>query len=98
MARVIENDLIENLSGKVGKQLVYKTYSYGTVVSRYPDMSKVKLSAKQKNANKLFAKAVAYAKKVIADPVLRKKYEEKLTPGKTVYNVALADYMKKNRT
>lgn len=94
MARVNNNDL----SGKVGKKLVFKTYAYGTVVSRYPDMSKVKLSAKQKKANKLFAEAVAFAKKVIADPVKRKKYEARLQPGKTIYKTALADYLKKNRT
>ena len=98
MARVKDNDLIENLSGKIGKKLVYKTYAYGTVVTRYPDMSKVKLSTKQKKSNNLFAEAVAYAKKVIADPVKRKKYEAKLAPGKTVYNTALSDYMKKHRS
>jgi hypothetical protein len=97
MARVENNDLTESLRGKIGRQLVYKTYSYGTVVSRYPDMRKVKLSTRQKKSNALFAKAVAYAKGVIADPVKRKKYEAKLTSGKTVYNAALSDYMQKNR-
>jgi hypothetical protein len=97
MARVKNNDLTENLSGKLGRQLVFKTYSYGTVVSRYPDMSKVKLSTKQKKSNALFAEAVAYARGVLADAVKRKKYEAKLKPGKTVYNAALSDYMQKNR-
>ena len=97
MARVIDNDLTENLSGKIGKKLVYKTYAYGTIATRYPDMSKVKLSSKQKKSNKLFADAVAFAKSIIADPVKRKKYEAKLAPGKTVYNTALSEYMKNNR-
>lgn len=57
----------------------------------------MKLTTKQKKSNKLFAAAVAYAKSVIADPVRRKKYESKLPAGKTVYNAALSDYMKKNR-
>lgn len=39
MARVQGNDITASLSGKVGKQLIFKTYSYGTVVTRYPDMS-----------------------------------------------------------
>jgi hypothetical protein len=97
MARVTNNDLLESLSGKVGRQLVFKTYSYGTVVSRYPDMRGVKLTTKQKKSNKLFAAAVAYAKSVIADPGKRKKYEKRLPKGKTVYNAALSDYMKQNR-
>jgi hypothetical protein len=97
MARVKNNDLIENLSGKVGNKLVYKTYAYGTVVSKYPNMSKVKLSLKQKRSNELFRKAVAYAQSIIADPKEKKKYESKLKPGKTVYNTALAEYLKKSR-
>jgi hypothetical protein len=98
MARVQGNDITESLSGKIGKQLIFKTYSYGTVVTRYPDMSRVKQTAKQKKSNKLFAAAVAYAKSVIADPAKRKKYESKLPAGKTVYNAALSDYLRKNRT
>lgn len=97
MARVQENDITTSLSGRVGKQLIFKTYSYGTVVTRYPDMSGVKPTMKQKKSNKLFAAAVAYAKSVIADPVRRKKYESKLPSGKTVYIAALSDYMRKNR-
>jgi hypothetical protein len=97
MARVGNNDITQHLSGKFGNQIVFKTYKYGTVMSRYPDMSGVKLSAKQKKSNALFAQAVAYAKSVIADPVKRKKYEAKLSPGKTVYNAALSDFMKQKR-
>lgn len=97
MARVKNNDLVESLSGKVGKKVVYKTYAYGTVVSKYPNMSKVKLSTKQKRSNELFSKAVAYAQSIIADPKEKKKYESKLNPGKTVYNTALSEYLKRNR-
>jgi hypothetical protein len=97
MARIKNNDMIESLSGKVGNKLVYKTYAYGTVVSKCPNMSKVKPSTKQKRSNELFRKAVTYAKSIIADPKEKKKYESKLKPGKTVYNTALSEYLKKNR-
>ncbi len=97
MATVDKNDITLGLSGKLGKQLVFKSYSYGTVVTKYPDMSKVKLSPKQKASNKLFREAVAFAKSVISDPVKRKKYERTLAPGKTVYATAVSDYMKQNK-
>jgi hypothetical protein len=97
MARVKQNDIIDGLRGKVGKNVIYKTYSYGTVVTQYPDMSGVKRTARQKKSSKLFREAVAYAKAVIADPVKRRQYERKLAKGKTVYHAALSDYMKKNR-
>lgn len=97
MATSEQNDLTQGLRGKFGKQLIFKSYSYGTVVSRPPDMSNVKLSAKQRASNKLFRDAVAFAKSVIADPVKRKKYERSLEPGKTVYAAALSDYMKRKK-
>ena len=97
MATVDQNDITQGLSGRFGKQLVFKSYSYGTVVTKYPDMSKVKLSPKQKASNRLFRQAVAFAKSVIADPVKRKKYERSLAPGKTVYAAAVSDFMKRNK-
>jgi CobQ-like glutamine amidotransferase family enzyme len=96
MARIKDNVLVKGFSGKLD-QVVFKTYSYGTVVTRYPDMSKVKLSKAQKKSNHSFKEAVSYAQEVLADPARRKVYEKKLKPGKTVYHAALADFLK-NKT
>lgn len=96
MAIVKRNSVTKGLSGKFG-DIIFKQYSYGTVVSKVPDRSKVKLSKKQKTANTLFKAAVAYAKDVIRDPKKRKPYEAKLEQGKTVYHTALADYLKKHK-
>jgi hypothetical protein len=49
MART-NNPLLQGVSGKIGGQLVIKQYSYGTVISAMPDMSKVKKSMLQKNS------------------------------------------------
>jgi hypothetical protein len=43
------NIIISGTSGQIGKQLVIKQYSFGTVVSKYPDMTNVKPSKKQLN-------------------------------------------------
>jgi hypothetical protein len=94
MARVKNNALTEGLSGRVGK-LVFKNYSTGTVVTKRPDRSKVKLSPAQITANKKFQEAVAYARSVKADPEKRKQYETLLKPGKSIYHLALADFMRK---
>jgi hypothetical protein len=94
MAVVKNNKVTKGLSGKF-EDFIFKNYSYGTVVSKVPDRSKVKLSKKQKRANTLFKAAVAYAKEVIRDPKKRKPYEAVLKRGKTVYHTALADYLKK---
>jgi hypothetical protein len=96
MAVVKRNQVTKGLSGKF-HEFIFKNYSYGTVVSKVPDRSKVKLSKKQKTANTIFKAAVAYAKEVIRDPKKRKPYEAKLKRGKTVYHTALADYLKKHK-
>jgi len=96
MALIKDNVVVKGFSGKLD-QIVFKTYSYGTVVTRYPDMSKVKQSKAQKKSNQTFKDAVSYAQEVLADPARRKAYEKKLKPGKKVYHAALADFLKNKR-
>jgi hypothetical protein len=93
MARVIKNNVAEGFKGSLGG-LVFKQYSYGTVVSKRPDRSKVKLSPRQKAANQRFVKAVAYAKKVLRTPAMQTIYTKQLKKGKSLYHLALADFMK----
>jgi len=93
MARVIKNNLAEGFRGSLGG-LVFKQYAYGTVVSKQPDRSRVVLSPKQKASNQRFIKAVAYAKKVKRTPAMQTKYKNQLKKGKSLYHLALADYMK----
>lgn len=92
MAQVKDNIITKGLSGRVGKNLVFKNYGSKTVVSAYPDMSRVKLSAKQKKENNRFRKAMVYAKDQMADPVARKSYKEKATGLQKAHNVAIADF------
>ncbi len=92
MARITRNSFVESLQGSIG-DLIFKKYSYGTVVSKRPDRSKVKLSLKQKASNQRFKKAVYYAKQVMRTPSMQTKYKKQLKKGKSLYHLALADYM-----
>lgn len=94
MARVKNNVLIQGLSGRIDR-LLLKQYRYGTVLSKMPDRSKVKLSAKQKKANKRFQEAVQYAKGVLKDPPMHKLYAKELKKGKSLYHAALSDFLKR---
>ena len=96
MARVKNNVLVQGMSGKLGG-LLLKHYSYGTVVSKIPDRSKVKLSVSQKTANKNFKEAVAYARAVLADTLQHKKYAKEVKKGKSLYHAALADFLKRKK-
>lgn len=93
MARVNGNILLHQLSGHIGKQLVVKQYGNKTVVTAYPDMSRVKPSKQQKTQRSLFAKAVAYAKAINNDPVKKAQYSKKVKKGQTVFRYAIREYM-----
>ena len=60
-----------------------------------PDRSKVKLSIKQKAANKNFQQAVHYARAVLTDKSLQGPYTKKVKTGKSLYHAALSDYLQR---
>ncbi|HNP23931.1 MAG TPA: hypothetical protein PKM63_12535 [Panacibacter sp.] len=92
MARVGKNSPLNDLSGQLGKQLVLKQYADKTVVSAYPDMSKVKPTGLQLARRAIFGEAVAYAKAINNNPTTKAEYLEKLAPGQTVYHFAMQEY------
>lgn len=93
MARQKLNVVTYGLSGKVNGQLLFKQYSYGTVVTKIPDRSQVILSEKQKSCNRTFRQAVAYARTVLSDPIKKAEYESGLKDGRTVYHTAIAEFL-----
>ncbi len=95
MARLKSNVLVEGFSGRIDR-LLFKQYKYGTVLSKMPDRSKVKLTANQKKANKRFKQAVSYARSVLADVSLQKQYARQVKSGKSLYHIALADFLKRD--
>ncbi len=97
MARAGKNSVLKAISGKLGKQLVFKQYRDKTVITPYPDMDRVKPSLLQKHYKTVFKEAVAYAKHINRDRELKKKYLEKVQPGESVYQYALKEYLKKNK-
>lgn len=92
MAR-LSKSLLENIRGGIGKQLVFKQYKDKTVVTSYPDMSKVKPSEQQKKGRKLFAEAVAYAKAISRNAEQKAEYQKRVKPNESVYHYALKEYL-----
>lgn len=97
MARLPANEVLSKLNGQLGRQVVFKQYGDKTVVSAYPDMSRVKPSKKQKANRNVFKEAVAYAKNITGTPELKKKYLKKVKAGESVYHYVLKEYLKKNK-
>jgi hypothetical protein len=94
MALIKNNDLLTGLGGAIGKQLVVRVRNGKTFVSKYPDMSKVRPSVKQRKEKSRFAKAVSFAKTIITNPAKKAAY--KVKKGQSVYNTAISDYLKQN--
>ena len=95
MARVFKKSLLCELSGELGG-VVFKRYKYGTVVSKKPDMSRVKKTPLQEVKRNTFKEAVAYAQEIIRNRQKKAAYAKKLKKGQTVYHAAIKEYMVKN--
>lgn len=91
MARSI-NPNLNMCSGHIGKQIVVKQYGKKTVLSKFPDMSRVKRSATQKANSSIFARAVAYAKAICRCPEKRATYRDKVKAGDSIYRYAIREF------
>ena len=96
MAISKDNIVTHSLSGKVGN-VIFKNYGDKTVISKYPDMSKVKKSAKQLENQDLFSDAHHYAKSIIADPAKKLAFIKTIPKGKMAYHAAVSKYLKENK-
>ncbi len=97
MAQSSSAVLLRNFRGQIGKQIVVKRYGKKTVITAYPDMSRVKPSQLQKKRRNVFAAAVAYAQGINNDPARKALYKKKVKKGQTVYHAAIREYMGRNQ-
>ncbi|MDA9554840.1 hypothetical protein N9R54_01270 [Pelobium sp.] len=95
-----KNPLFKGFSGQIGKLIVVKQYPGDrTIITAYPDMSRVKPSQAQLAAKQQFADAVAYAKQIKANPELKSLAENRLSNRKgSLYHALIKEYMQKFNT
>lgn len=77
---------------KIG-DIVIKQYGNKTVVSKYPDMSNIIPSYFQVQKRTRFADAVAYAKTINSNAILRADFLCRKGEVKSVYQEALKEYL-----
>lgn len=95
MAILTENNLLKGLTGHIGKKMVFKQYGDKTVVTAYPNMSKVKKSKLQTLKQGWFKDAVAYAQNIIRDPKLKQEYLKRVKKSESVYHYAIKEYLER---
>jgi hypothetical protein len=74
MPKATLNTALIALRGRIDG-FVYKQYHYGTVVTRVPDMTKVKPSKAQLAHRQRMREAAQFHRQVLKDPALLKKYQ-----------------------
>jgi hypothetical protein len=80
--------------GRVGN-VIYRRWGKDTVASKAPDFRGHRWSKAQKANRHRFSDATAYARQVLENPGLFQYYRKKVKRKQTVWNVAIADYMKR---
>ena len=91
-----KSTILKNFSGGIGKEIVVKQYGDKTIISKYPDMSKRKLTPKQQANNMLMEEANDYAKEIMGDPLLRNAEQVRLNVTRNkLYTALIRDFFKK---
>jgi hypothetical protein len=95
MAIVTYNPFVQNASGAVGKQLVFKRYYDKTVISKMPDMSRRVLSEKQIESNERLRMANMYAKFIYKteEDKLKARIRLKLPAHKSLFHALVKEYL-----
>lgn len=87
--------IFKGFSGNVNRQLLFRQCGGQTIVSKFPDRSRVIYSERQKREQRRFADAVSFARVVIADKGLKQVYSVKaaVLGFRSAWNVAIAEFM-----
>jgi hypothetical protein len=87
--------IFEDFRGSVNRHLVFRQCGGKTVVSRFPNRSRVVYSEEQRRAQKRFSEAVEFARVVIKEPGLKNVYSVKaaLLGFRSAWNLAIAEFM-----
>jgi hypothetical protein len=95
MAFVKGNSVMQNASGAIGKEIVFKRYYDKTVISKMPNMSERVLSEKQMESNERLRMANLYAKFIYktVEGKLAAMIRLKLPPHKSLFHALVKEYL-----
>lgn len=84
--------------GTIDKKIVVRQLWDGrTVLSTYPDMTRIKPSEDQKKQRALFAEAQKAAMEFLADPAKREIYKSRCKPGQRAHGLFIAEWIKEHK-
>ena len=93
---LLKNPCDKEFRGQIEKTVVVKQYADGrTVLTSFPDMSKVKLSEAQLAHRKAFKEAQEYAIQFLSIPENKAAYKAMCKPGQRPHNLLVAELLRK---
>jgi len=93
MSKVKDNLVTTGLSGKLGKQIVFRQWCKSTFLAKAPVVSQSSVvSELAKEHRLLFKEAAVYAKKAMNDPALKQAYKSKCKARQNAYARAVEDF------
>jgi len=96
---LLKDDCDKEFRGHIEKTVVVKQYADGrTVLTSYPDMSKVKLSEAQKAHRVAFKEAQEYAVQFLSIPENKAAYKAMCKPGQRPHNLLVAQLLRKEKS
>ena len=94
MAKVELHAWIKEMHGRMGDIVFKRSPSGKIIMSKLPDMSRVKWSKAQKQNRKRFKQAIKYAKAAMAEPKVRAVYEKRAAKeNRQPFRVAVSDHL-----
>jgi hypothetical protein len=81
------------IRGAIGKKFVIRHYAHGIVQSKFPDMKEIIATEAQRNCRNNFKIAVSFAKAILQDPSMKRKWEHKLKVKRRLFNAILKYYL-----
>jgi hypothetical protein len=99
MAKAKLHPMFEWFSGKIGRLVFRRSHSGNQMVSKLPDMRRVKWSPAQVAHREKMTEAFAYARAAVRDPELRAYYlkmARRKKKNNRPYDMAVRDYCRGN--
>ena len=90
---IVDDDILFRKQHGRFDKWIYRVVRGHTVRSRYPDYSHMVKSERQLANQVRFKDATDYAKKVLANPELKAKYQKRVKGLQNAWNLAISDFM-----
>ena len=92
---ISKNPFLRSFRGRINETIVVKQYKNKTVLTAFPDMTKVKFSEAQLFEQSRMRQAAAFASAIVKDPEKKAAYAATIQAGSSVYHAAIAEFLRK---